>query len=130
MYPIRYIRSWFKSWYELIPLNYDYFRARLKGYEYYIELNIDIAAQRHTQQWRDTSPQGISHQAKEIEDDMSDMGAQVLIVRRVRRRNYRSKSWRLYAVFKDEESAILFKLQEGDVGNLQKFKPWFKGIKK
>lgn len=82
------------------------------GYKYYVEVGIDINPRRGN---CDTGPL--------VRREMNEIGADVRIVRRVRRRTVRSYQWQLFAVFRDKESAMLFKLREGG-GRVKKFR-WY-----
>lgn len=114
-----FIVQWIKSWLRLLILNWPYLKARLAGYKYYIEVGIDFDP-KTLRTTADRSPN-----TSDVEQEMHEIGAKVLMVRLVRRRSYRSTHWRLFAVFKDTESAVLFKLREGG-GQLKKFDSWWK----
>ena len=103
---------WLRSWCRLLYLNWPYFCARLQGYSYYIEVGIDIQPRRTG---------GVT--GKEVREDLKEIGADVLVVRRVWRRSVRSSLWRMYAVFRDKDSAMLYKLREGG-GGVRRFK-WY-----
>jgi hypothetical protein len=106
------LKLWCKSWYKWVKLNLPYWKVRLHGYRYYIELPIAITR----------TPNSVT--TKRAEVDAREMGASVIIVRKATRISSRSFRITLYAIFSEKESALLFKLVE-DVGSLQIFKNRF-----
>ncbi|NJO61616.1 MAG: hypothetical protein HC836_26220 [Richelia sp. RM2_1_2] len=64
----------------------------------------------------------------QIRTEMKELGANVLVVRWVRRINARSFGFWHFAVFKNIESALIFKLSE-DVDELKKFESFFNPLK-
>lgn len=106
-----FIKHWFNSWIKLIKLNIPYVKYRIMGYKYYYELSIAITPQQIKE----------SKTIREISNHMSEIDIDFKIARWARRMSYRSFGFRLYAMFKDEDNAMLFKIAEGINGPLQKF---------